>query len=139
MGIFGFWKKQRAPITAPQRQPNLLESLCEGDLGLYEALRSLRLNLSGVPSYDVLIARAREKESSERPDTGEILIIYETAGFRALYDGDVGRVREAFEKVAQAKPRYRPLAENPDKAVAVAQAYYENPSIKDSMKPPVRE
>ena len=134
MGFFNFGRKTKQPVAVEtRRQPNLLERLCEGQPDLYSELTaSFMLRVNDIPPYEQLMARADE---AEKTNMSRALEIYREAGSRALYDGNLDGVRGAFGRIKRENGKYAVIATHPEAAVAIAKAYYADPSVKRFMQP----
>jgi len=126
--LLRLWRKKeetRASPNEPEKEPTLLERLCGDDKALYEDLSfSMYLNPTGKGTCAQAIRKAEafEREAKKSEAARE----YRQAGALALYEGNVGEVKRAFEKSAELSERkFLRIRELPDRAVEIAREYYE--------------
>lgn len=108
-----------------EREKTDLGIICADDPEAYEALYdTMALDPRGSrTSMEEAVAKAEALEK-----TGDITgacAFFEIAGAKAIYEGNVKKVKKYFEKCAELKPdREWKILEIPDRAVKKAQEYY---------------
>jgi hypothetical protein len=120
-------KKKKDAAKEAIEEVTELQQLCGDDKETYEALvGTMFLNPSKIET-SMKDAADEAKKFEKAKDFVKATTMYEIAGGLALYEGDVDKVVEYFsdcEKLSSDK-KY-PILKNPEKAVAIAQAYYKN-------------
>jgi len=128
-------EKVKEKVEEKVEKKTLLEELCQGDNELYSALsRTLLLNpdmTKKAGETDARIEKAQEYEKNK--DYLRARIEYQVAGELALYEGKTAQAQKFFKKAAEVDPAYPNRSifeffakkENAEKAIAVAQEYYE--------------
>lgn len=116
----------KTPVTLEKAsRKSILEEICSNDKQSYLALQTT-MNLD--PSkLEVTEKEALEKakEFEKEKDAIRARVWYEVAGAIAIYEGDVKKVKQYFEKCAELSPnRKYPILKNTKKAVEKAQKYY---------------
>jgi len=136
LGIFkGRKKETERKVEKKIKEKTLLEELCKGDNELYSALsRTLLLNPETTKKTGEMDARVEKAQEYEKnKDYLRARIAYQVAGELALFEGKAAQVQKLFKKAAEIDPSYPNRSffeflakkENVEKAIAVAQEYYE--------------
>ena len=102
-----------------------LEKFLAGDKETYEALQKTMLLDPRKVEASIKDAVEKAKEAEKQGDALRAKVWYEVAGSLAIYEGDVKKVKECFNKCAQLSPNTQyPILKNTEKAVQKAQEYY---------------
>ena len=102
-----------------------LEKFLADDKETYEALQGIMLLDPKKVEVSMKEALEKAKEIEKQGDTLRARVWYEIAGGLAIYEGDVKKVKEYFNKCAKLSPNIEyPILKNTEKAVQKAQEYY---------------
>lgn len=116
----------KTPVTLEKAsRKSILEEICSNDKQSYLALQTT-MNLD-PNKLEVTEKEALEKAKGfeKEKDAIRARVWYEVAGAIAIYEGDVKKVKQYFEKCAELSPnRKYPILKNTKKAVEKAQKYY---------------
>jgi len=132
-----------------QKEPDLVERLCEGDKGLYKAMSySLSFRPIENKTYKGLLKKA-EKLEEKNEDNDKIFYAFLDAGVLALYEKRYDSILNVFNiirlmqrdmeskgelknKSDAFKVDYSPILNNSNKAINIAEAYYNSISLDKS-------
>ena len=108
-----------------KKEPTPLERLCGEDKALYEDLSwSMFLDPRDKGTYVEAIKEAERLESEGKTTLARIK--YQVAASLALYEGNIEGVRIAYTKLSSLSARkYDAILANPEKAIKIAQKYYQ--------------
>jgi len=116
--------KEKSPEKAEETKTELEKFLAD-DKETYEALQRTMLldpKKIGMPLKE---AAEKAKEFEKQGDILRAKVWYEVAGGLAIYEGDVKKVKEYFNKCAKLSPNTEyPILKNIEGAVQKAQEYY---------------
>ena len=122
-----FRKKKESKVKEKkeERKPTLLKRLCGEDKALYEDLSwSMFLDPRDKGTYTETIKEAEKLESEGNFMLARIK--YQVAASLALYEGNIEGVRIAYTKLSSLSARkYDAILANPEKAIKIAQKYYQ--------------
>lgn len=129
MKILKFFKRKEEKKEEKKvevvRQPSELEILCGDDKEVYLALRDTLL--LKPPSEKFSIEGALE-EASQKEKGGDLFgagLCFLTAGQISLFNGNVEGVKKFFSRCQELTGKKYLILTVPEKAVEVAQAYYQ--------------
>ena len=116
--------KQKSPEKAEEAKTELEKFLAD-DKETYEALQRTMLMDPRKIGVSLKEASEKGKESEKQGDALRARVWYEVAGGLAIYEGDVKKVKEYFNKCAKLSPNAEyPILKNVEGAVQKAQEYY---------------
>ena len=102
-----------------------LERFLANEKETYEALRRTMLLDPRKVEVSVKEAVEKAKEFEKQGDTLRARVWYEVAGGLAMYEGDVKKVKEYFNKCTKLSSNIEyPILKNTERAVQKAQEYY---------------
>lgn len=126
MGMKSRFRKKDLRLVKPATVITDLERFCSDDKEMFEALKQTmfldprKLETSLKDAFE----KAKKGEKEKTPLLATQL--YEIAGALAIYEGDAKKVVECFSKCEKLSPQRKYLIlNNPEKAVAKAQEYYQ--------------
>ncbi|HYB68073.1 MAG TPA: hypothetical protein VEC97_00845 [Candidatus Acidoferrales bacterium] len=102
-----------------------LEQLAGDDRETYEALFSTMFLDPRKVETSLKQAADNAKKSEKDGDMARAGMWYEVAGGLAIYEGNVKKVVEHYTDAARVTGRQYLILKNPERAVAVAQEYYQ--------------
>jgi len=108
-----------------QTGPTELEKLCAGNSEVLEALRDTMFLDPTKIEFSIKDALARAKEMEKAKDGLRAAMWYRIAGSLAIYEGDVSKVKEYFDKYAKLTGRKLKILEIAEEAVKKAQEFYQ--------------
>lgn len=123
-----FWKKKEEKIEEkPKEEVKIteLEEICGGDKEIYEALYQTMFLDPRKIGTSIKEAYENAKKFEESKDLTRAAVWYKIAGGLAIYQGDVKKVKEYFEKCEELLGISFPILENPEKAISKAKEYYQ--------------
>lgn len=125
MKIFKRFRKEREEAPTPVGQAikkTELEEICGNDKEVYEALLwTLHFDPRRLGTIEKAVKKAEESGNPM-----EARNWYHQAGQLALYQGNIGKVKQFFGKCKELFPAgHYKILEIPERAVAKAQEYYE--------------
>ncbi|RLI22728.1 hypothetical protein DRO54_00335 [Candidatus Bathyarchaeota archaeon] len=108
-----------------EREITDLEKLCSDSPETFEALKdTMFLDPRKIDtSFEDAISKAKELEKAK--DNLRAAVWYRIAGGLAIYEGNVSRVKECFDKYAKLTGTNLKILEIPEEAVKKAHEYYE--------------
>ena len=122
-------EKKEEKVVA--RKPSALELVCGEDKEVYEALKEALPFKRPSDPVDELLKKASASEEAGDP-LGIAGQYYRTLGQISLADGDVEGVKGHFKKAQELTGKTYSILEIPERAIEVAQRYYQSQSQSSS-------
>ncbi|MGC8812139.1 MAG: hypothetical protein ACP5O8_00945 [Candidatus Aenigmatarchaeota archaeon] len=122
-----FWKKEEKVEAKPKEEVRIteLEEFLADDKETYEMLFDTMFIDPRKIGTGMKEAYENAKKFEEAKDLTRAALWYKVAGGLAIYEGNVKKVREYFEKYEKLSGKTLLILKNPEKAVKKAQEYYQ--------------